>query len=83
MKQRIITAIIAIAVFLPFVLIGKLPLVLFTFLLVGIGVFEMFRMRKISFFSIPGFISLVTVWMIVLPNHYISSWNMNLSLIHI
>lgn len=77
MKQRIITAIIAIAVFLPFVLIGKLPLVLFTFLLVGIGVFEMFRMRKISFFSIPGFISLVTVWMIVLPNHYISSWNMN------
>ncbi|WP_312097933.1 phosphatidate cytidylyltransferase [Niallia sp.] len=76
MKQRIITAIIAIAVFLPFVLIGKLPLVLFTFLLVGIGVFEMFRMRKIPFFSIPGIISLITVWMIVLPNHYLTSLNM-------
>lgn len=50
MKQRIITAVIAIAVFLPFVLIGKLPLVLFTFLLVGVGIFEMYRMRKISFF---------------------------------
>ncbi|MER2058558.1 MAG: phosphatidate cytidylyltransferase, partial [Niallia sp.] len=76
MKQRIITAIIAIAVFLPFVLIGKLPLVLFTFLLVGIGVFEMFRMRKIPFLSVPGMISLVTVWMIVLPNHYVASLNM-------
>lgn len=81
MKQRIITAIIAIAVFLPFVLIGKLPLVLFTFLLVGIGIFEMFRMRKIPFLSIPGIISLVTVWLMVLPNHYLNITKVEIGLI--
>lgn len=67
MKQRIITAIIAIAIFLPIVLIGDIPLVIFTFLLAAIGIFELFRMRKIPFFSIPGIISLVAVWVIVLP----------------
>ncbi|HWJ78302.1 MAG TPA: phosphatidate cytidylyltransferase [Niallia sp.] len=69
MKQRIITAIIAIAIFLPFVLIGKTPLTIFTFLLAAIGIFEMFRMRKISFVSIPGVISVIAVCFMVLPTN--------------
>ncbi|MFT8321463.1 MAG: phosphatidate cytidylyltransferase [Bacillus sp. (in: firmicutes)] len=70
MKQRIITAIIAAGLFLPFVFIGGFPLVLFTFLMAGVGLFELLRMRKIRLFSIPGLLSLLVVWIFILPADY-------------
>lgn len=70
MKQRIMTAVIAGAIFVPFVIIGKLPLVLFTFLLASIGIFELLRMRKISIFSFPGLISILMVYLFILPDAY-------------
>ncbi|KAB7668670.1 phosphatidate cytidylyltransferase [Bacillus sp. B1-b2] len=69
MKQRIITAIIAIAIFLPVVLIGEVPLIIFTFFLAAIGIFEMFRMRKLPLLSFPGVLSIVTVCLLVLPGN--------------
>lgn len=68
MKQRIITAILAITIFLPFVLIGGLPLTIFTFLLAAIGLYELFRMRRLAIFSIPGLISLFVVCFFILPS---------------
>ncbi|MGP7817473.1 phosphatidate cytidylyltransferase [Niallia sp. 01092] len=70
MKQRIITAIIAAGLFLPFVFIGGLPLVLFTFLMSAVGLFELLRMRKIRLFSFPGLLSLLVVWIFILPKEY-------------
>ncbi|WP_445488201.1 phosphatidate cytidylyltransferase [Niallia sp. 03133] len=70
MKQRIITAVIAAAIFLPIVIIGGLPLVLFTFLLSAVGLFELLRMRKIKLLSFPGLLSLLVIWLFILPNDY-------------
>lgn len=70
MKQRIITAVVAIALFLPIVFYGGIPFVLLTYLLGTIGLYEMLRMQKQSIFSFPGMFSLIILWIILFPKHY-------------
>lgn len=67
MKQRIITATIAIAIFLPIVIYGGPIFVLLTYLMSSIGIYELLRMRKIPLLSVPGIISLIILWFILLP----------------
>ncbi|MHA6251263.1 phosphatidate cytidylyltransferase [Oceanobacillus sp. CAU 1775] len=67
MKQRIITAILALIVFLPFVIYGDWPFTLFIYLLATIGLLELLRMRKIPMISIPSVIGLIALWVILLP----------------
>ena len=54
LKQRIITAIIALAVFVPFVVIGGWPFTLMIYAIVIIGLFELLRMRDIKLNIIWG-----------------------------
>ncbi|WP_019152754.1 phosphatidate cytidylyltransferase [Robertmurraya massiliosenegalensis] len=68
MKQRIITAIIAAAVFLPIVLIGGIPLIVLAYLLASIALYELLKMRNLKLFSVPGLISLVVLWIFLLPD---------------
>jgi phosphatidate cytidylyltransferase len=68
MKQRILTAIIAAAVFLPIVMYGGLPFLLLTYLLATVGLYELLKMKKIKLFSIPGLISLALLWILLLPD---------------
>ncbi|MCV9887692.1 phosphatidate cytidylyltransferase [Metabacillus halosaccharovorans] len=75
MKQRILTAFIAAALFLPFVIYGKLPFTIFVYLLASIGLYELLRMKKISLASFPGIISLLILWVLLIPNSYISLIN--------
>lgn len=70
MKQRIITAVIAAAVFLPIVVIGGLPIILLAYLLASIALFELLKMRNLKLFSIPGIISLIVLWIFLLPEQY-------------
>lgn len=70
MKQRIITAIVAAAIFLPLVIYGGIPFIVLTYLIASIGLFELLKMRKINLFSLPGFISLLLLWIILWPNQY-------------
>lgn len=67
MKQRIITAILALLVFLPFVIFGGLPFTLLIYLIASIGLMELLRMRYIPLFSIPGIIGIFGLWLILLP----------------
>lgn len=67
MKQRIITAVIAAAVFLPIVILGGLPFVLLAYLLASVALYELLKMRNLKIFSIPGIISLILLWIILLP----------------
>ncbi|MBM7701897.1 phosphatidate cytidylyltransferase [Metabacillus iocasae] len=67
MKQRIITAVIAIAVFAPIVFAGGLPFTLMIYLLATIGVLELLRMKKISAISFPSIISILLLWVFLLP----------------
>jgi phosphatidate cytidylyltransferase len=71
MKQRVITAIVALIVFLPFVFYGKLPFMFMTYLLASISLYEIFRMRKEKIISIPGCISFLALWIILIPSKYI------------
>ncbi|MED4070200.1 phosphatidate cytidylyltransferase [Priestia endophytica] len=66
MRQRIITGVIAAAIFVPLVLVGGLPFTLLVYLLATVGVFELLKMRKISLLSFPTFMSILLVWTFLL-----------------
>ena len=70
MKQRIITAVIAAALFIPIVVLGGLPFTLLVYAISAVGLFEILRMKGLSIFSIPGFITLFALFMFLLPNKW-------------
>ncbi|MGE7779100.1 phosphatidate cytidylyltransferase [Peribacillus sp. NPDC097264] len=70
MKQRIITAVIAAAIFIPIVMIGKLPFLLVIYLLASIGLYELMKMKKMRVFSFEAILSHVLLWILLLPNEY-------------
>lgn len=70
MKQRIITAVIAAALFLPIVIVGGLPIVLLAYLLASVGLYELAKMKNIKLLSIPGIVSLLAMWILILPEGY-------------
>jgi phosphatidate cytidylyltransferase len=70
MKQRILTAILAAAVFLPIVMYGGLPFIVLTYLIASIGLYELLKMRNINLFTLPGLISLILLWIVLFPKEY-------------
>lgn len=70
MKERIITAIIAAAIFLPIVMAGELPFLILVYAMATIGLFELIRMRKIGLFSFPSILSFILLWLLLLPGEY-------------
>ncbi|MGG3466666.1 phosphatidate cytidylyltransferase [Neobacillus pocheonensis] len=70
MKQRIITGVIAAALFLPIVFYGGLPLIILAYFLATIGLYELLKMRKLNIFSIHGLLSLLFLWVIIFPKEY-------------
>jgi phosphatidate cytidylyltransferase len=66
MRQRIITGVIAAAIFVPLVLVGGLPFTLLVYLLATVGVFELLKMRKMSLLSFPTFMSILLIWTFLL-----------------
>ncbi|MCD4837351.1 MULTISPECIES: phosphatidate cytidylyltransferase [Neobacillus] len=75
MKQRILTGIIAAALFLPIVYFGGLPFVILTYLLASIGLYELFKMKKLTIFSPNGFLSLLFLWVLLFPPQYENYFN--------
>lgn len=72
MKQRILTAVLAAAIFLPFIIYGQLPFTIFVYLLASIALYELLKMKKISLVSFPGLVSLLILWVLLIPNAYIT-----------
>ncbi|WP_413301298.1 phosphatidate cytidylyltransferase [Bacillus sp. 1P10SD] len=70
MKQRIITGVIAAALFLPIVYYGGFPLVLLTYFLATIGLYELLKMKNLSIFSVHGFLSVLFLWVLLFPEEY-------------
>ncbi|MED1202042.1 phosphatidate cytidylyltransferase [Heyndrickxia acidicola] len=70
MKQRIITAVIAAALFIPIVFWGKSPFILLVYVMGTIALYELCKMKKISFWSLPGIISLLILWVFLAPDQY-------------
>jgi phosphatidate cytidylyltransferase len=68
-KQRIITAVIAIVLFVPLVWYGKLPFTIAVYVLASVGLYELIRMKKLPVLSIPTILSAILLWMILVPKH--------------
>ncbi|MDY0396399.1 phosphatidate cytidylyltransferase [Virgibacillus halophilus] len=86
MKQRIITAILAMIVFIPFVLYGHWPFILFVYFLATIGLFELMRMKRLPVLSLPGITGFAFLWIALLPGstHFVftkSEWIVLFSLL--
>ena len=73
MKQRIITACIAALVFLPITFYGGLPFIFMIYLMASTALFELLRMKKIPIMSIPGILSLLLLWVFMLPSQYLDT----------
>ncbi|MGO1759706.1 MAG: phosphatidate cytidylyltransferase [Mammaliicoccus vitulinus] len=72
MKTRTISAIVAMAVFLPIVIYGGLPVIALAYLLGIIALKEILNMNNLSIISIPGFLSTVSLCIILLPQELIN-----------
>ena len=70
MKQRIISAIVFGAIFLPISIYGGIPVIILGYLIASIALYELLKMRKLSLFSVPGFISLLLLWIFLLPRQF-------------
>lgn len=70
MKQRIITAVIAAALFIPFVIWGGLPFTILIYVLAAVGLFEILRMKGLKLISLPGFISLFALFSFLMPRDW-------------
>ncbi|MDF7636812.1 phosphatidate cytidylyltransferase [Leuconostocaceae bacterium ESL0958] len=80
MKTRIITAVVALAVFIPILLIGHTPLLLLTVLLGLIAMGEILRMTHSLLVSFEALIAYVGVTALILPNSF---WNFQVWKFHI
>ncbi len=67
MKQRIITAVVALAFFIPLIILGNMPLQLLAAAMAGIGVYELFNMRGLEIKSLEGGLAILGSVLLVLP----------------
>lgn len=73
MKQRIITAIIALALFVPVVLYGGIAFTLAIYFIATVALYEILRMKQIRLVSIPGALALVNLYIMLMPEQYEST----------
>lgn len=67
MKQRIITAIIGIMIVVPIIIYGNWPFILVAYALATIALYELTRMKQIENFSIYFIISVILLWLLMMP----------------
>ena len=70
MKQRIITGAIALALFLPIVLLGGSVFTILVYIIAAVGLYEMLRMKGIKFYSIAGLVSFLLLFLLLLPSSF-------------
>ncbi|HWL23654.1 MAG TPA: phosphatidate cytidylyltransferase [Ureibacillus sp.] len=70
MKQRIITAVIAAAIFIPFVVYGNLPFTIGVYGLAIVALYEILHMKGIKIYSVPGLIGLLILFSVLMPNDW-------------
>ena len=74
MRTRTITAIIALLLFLPIVVLGNWPLLILVYLMAITALYEILKMNRIHIFSLPGILSLVALCMILIPKDSYTTW---------
>lgn len=67
MRERVIFGAIAVAIFIPFLLIGGLAFQLFAGALAILGMYELLRMRQLEVFSFEGLLAMLSAFVLVIP----------------
>lgn len=76
MKQRVITAVVALIIFIPILYIGGITVEIAAAVLAGVGVYELFRMRELAILSFEGILSILGAVFLVFPlGDYVSIFN--------
>ena len=75
MKQRILTAIIGLVIFIPVIWYGNLPFVIIAYLLGTVALFELIRMYFPNGFIWKLILSSIFLWMIMFPRESVSFVN--------
>ncbi|WP_431029500.1 phosphatidate cytidylyltransferase [Lysinibacillus sp. LZ02] len=70
MKTRIITGIVAAALFIPFVIYGELPFTVLVYAIAAVGLYEILRMKTMTLFSVPGMLGLLATFAMLMPTHW-------------
>lgn len=70
MKQRIITGVIAAALFIPFVIYGGGPFAILMSIIAVIGFYELLKMKGISIASVPGILGTLALLVLVVPTEW-------------
>src|SRR5699024_1357140 len=65
MKQRIITAIIALLILVPIIIYGNWPFIVFAYVLATIGLFELMRMYQKGLLYVV--VSVPFLWLLMVP----------------
>ena len=73
MKQRVITALIALGIFLPILFVGDIWLRTLLAMLAIVAIYEFFQMKKMNIFSIEGALTLFATFIIFIFAETISS----------
>lgn len=71
MKTRVITAIVALAIFIPLIIIGHLPLTIAAIALGIIAMSEILIMKKMFLTSFPAIMSYLGVAIIIMPKQWL------------
>src|SRR5699024_11613807 len=74
MKQRIITAFLALILFIPLTLYGDWPFSIFVYLIASIGFWELLRMKETQKYLFPTLLSVSMLWIILAPVSIIESF---------
>lgn len=87
MRQRVITAVVALVIFIPILYVGGVVLEVAAAVLAGIGVYELFRMKGLAILSFEGVLSILGAVFLVLPSErwmpFLSGNNSNFLLFYL
>lgn len=67
MKQRVITAVVALIVFIPVIVYGGIAIEIVGALMALVGLYELFKMKGLTLLSFEGIISALATLVLVLP----------------
>ncbi len=76
MKQRIITAVIAMALFLPILIYGNLPFLFLIYAMATIGLHELIKMKKLPMMTISTLLAFLMLWVLLIPDEFHSFFTM-------
>ena len=72
MRLRILTALVALAIFLPLLVMGGSAFEVLVMLIAGITLFELLNLLAVNFFTLETLFAYLLMYLALLPQHYLA-----------